>query len=615
MPDARKIELLAPARDAAVAIEAVRHGADAVYIGAKAHGARAAASNPVSDIAKAVDFAHRYDARVYATVNTILYDSELRDVEAMIKELYRVGVDALIVQDMGILRMDLPPIELHASTQCDIRTPQKAKWLESLGFSQIVLARELTLDEIAAICGSVKVAVECFVHGALCVSYSGRCQVSYALKGRSANRGECAQICRLPYQLVDAQGNVIVARKHLLSLRDFNQSDRLERLLEAGVTSFKIEGRLKDVSYVKNVVAHYRRRLDDIIAASGNRYAKASCGQVELAFTPDVRKSFNRSFTHYFTDGRHPADGHQIASVDTPKSVGETVGIVTSCAKNRIRVKSAVRLSNGDGLSYFTSSGEYRGFRVNSVEHGEIVTLIPEHVKPGTLLYRTNDAAHERAMAKDSATRRIGLSARLVYNNDYLSLSLSDERGVSVTKTIHTGPLDKANEQQTDRQIAAIGKLGGTIYTLKAAQAAGGVFVPLSTLASLRRDAVALLDAAHRACYRHAYRRKEDVDAVCFASELDAADNVSNSLASLLYRQHGVTRIEPAAEVAKSAVKQAGAVMHTRYCLRRELGACLKGKNAKRLPDSLYLRSGKDILLRVEFDCHCCEMRLYVGRK
>ena len=293
------IELLAPARDADIAIAAIQHGADAVYMGASHHGARADATNTLDDVPRACDYAHQFGARIYATVNTLVYDNELAEVERLIHDLYRIGVDALIVQDLALLRMDLPPIPLHASTQCDIRTPEKARFLEALGFSQLVMARELTLDEIADIRRVTSVPLEAFVHGALCVSYSGRCAISQVLKGRSANRGECAQLCRLPYDLVDGQGRTLVEAKHLLSLRDMARHDRLEQMMTAGITSFKIEGRLKDMSYVKNVVAYYRRAIDKIIVRQPERYQRSSFGQVELSFEPAIEKSFNRGFTHY----------------------------------------------------------------------------------------------------------------------------------------------------------------------------------------------------------------------------------------------------------------------------------------------------------------------------
>ena len=406
------IELLAPARDADIAIAAIDHGADAVYMGASHHGARADATNSLDDVRRACDYAHQFGARIYATVNTLIYDDELMEVERLVHDLYRIGVDALIVQDLGLLKLDLPPIALHASTQCDLRTPEKARFLEALGFSQLVMARELTLDEISDIRKATTVPLEAFVHGALCVSYSGRCAISQVLKGRSANRGECAQMCRLPYDLVDGQGRVLVAGKHLLSLRDMARHDRLEQMMAAGVSSFKIEGRLKDAGYVKNVVAYYRRAIDKVIERHPEQYQRASFGSVELNFEPALEKSFNRGFTHYFLDERHPKDGVSIASIDTPKSQGERLGHVTRCNGNTLSIDTHARLANGDGLSYLNAQGEFTGVRVNrAVGNGTVLLREPTAIPRGTLVYRTADKAFNDLLAKASATRHITVDA------------------------------------------------------------------------------------------------------------------------------------------------------------------------------------------------------------
>ncbi len=608
----RRIELLAPARNADIAIEAVKHGADAVYMGAQAFGARAAAGNSIDDIARVVHFAHQFGARVYVTVNTIVYDSELRDVERMIAGLYRVGVDALIVQDMGILRMDIPPIELHASTQCDIRTPEKARFLEAVGFSQLVLARELSAAEIAAIVEAVRVPVECFVHGALCVSYSGRCQASQLLRDRSANRGECAQICRLPFDLTDARGNVLVHDKHLLSLRDFNQSDRVEAMLAAGVSSLKIEGRLKDAAYVKNVVAHYRRVLDSAIAAGGGRYVRASQGVSEVAFEPRLSKSFNRSFTHYFFDSRRPtADGEKIASIDTPKSLGETFGVVEQARGAAIAVKGNARAANGDGFSYFGPDGKYYGFRANRVEGNRIFPLGRVSLPRGTRLYRTFDKDFEDALQRDTATRYIEIDATLAYRNAHLSLELAEVGGTKAVVSATIENLAPACTPQAQRQCLELSKLGNTIFRARHINALDGLFVPSSLLTRLRRDAVEALLRAKRAAYRYGYRRAEDRGATFPTQNLVSADNVANRLASDFYRSHGVVAIEPAMEVKQPTPGEERPVMHTRYCLRRQLGACLLTPAGSKLPRDLYLRGTGSVVLRVECTCHDCGMKLY----
>ena len=607
----RKIELLAPARDADIAIEAVRHGADAVYMGASAFGARASAGNDLAEVARAVDFAHQFNTRVYATVNTLVYDHELKQVERLISDLYHIGVDAIIVQDMGILRLDLPPIALHASTQCDLRTVEKARFLESVGFSQLVLARELSLDEVRTIADSVQVPIEAFVHGALCVSYSGRCQVSEMVKGRSANRGECAQMCRLSYDLEDGEGHKLMENKHLLSLRDLNMSSRLAAMLEAGISSFKIEGRLKEAGYVKNVVAYYRRALDRLIAANGDRYERASCGTSVHNFDPDVAKSFNRSFTTYFADGHRLPNGHSMASLHTPKSLGEPLGKARHVRGKTMEIDTRKPLANGDGLSFVNARGEYEGCRVNVANGNHVVLNDEVQIPAGAMIYRTHDKAMADILAKPSAERRIAVDAQLALVPGGISLTLTDERGNRATHRLETDTIQPAQSAQTEKHRQVLGKLGNTIYVLNEAQLLDGSFIPSSLLTRLRRETIELLDRAHRLTYRFDLRRTEDREAPCFATELTSADNVANHLAEEFYRDHGVERITPAIEVQKPAGQEPVPVMHTRYCLRRELGACRLDAKARQLPDELYLRNG-NTLLRVDCDCSRCEMRLYL---
>lgn len=602
------IELLAPARDADIAIAAIDHGADAVYMGASHHGARADAANTLDDVRRACDYAHRYGARIYATVNTLVHDNELMEVEQLVHDLYRIGVDALIVQDMALLRLDLPPISLHASTQCDLRTPEKAQFLEALGFSQLVMARELTLDEIAGIRRVTTVPLEAFVHGALCVSYSGRCAISQVLKGRSANRGECAQLCRLPYDLVDDKGRTLVEGKHLLSLRDMARHDRLEQMIAAGVSSFKIEGRLKDIGYVKNVVAYYRKALDKVIERHQGLYRRSSFGKEEFTFEPALEKSFNRAFTHYFLDERRPKDGTSMASIDTPKSQGEYLGRALSCRGNTLKIETRARLANGDGLSFTDAHGQFSGARVNRVLGGGTVQLREQADIPrGTRIYRTADKAFNDQLAKPSATRTIGITAQLRYTSGMLALTLDDERGNRVTHTMAC-ELQEAAKPQDERQLAELAKLGGTIYRLQAAEVPGNLFIPASMLSQLRREAIDLLDRSH-AITRHVEKRHpEDKTAKYPSTSLVAADNVANRLAEQVYRDHGVTTIVPALESGTPA-DASTPLMHTRYCLRRQLGACLKGSNAGKLPRNLYLRTGKN-LLKVTCHCDSCEMIL-----
>lgn len=584
----RKIELLAPAKDAEIAIEAIRHGADAVYIGASSHGARVSAANTLDDLKKVVEFAHQFHAKVYSTVNTIIHDKELSHVERLITDLYKIGIDALIVQDMSVLRMDLPPIQLHASTQCDTRTIEKARFLESVGFSQIVLARELTLGEIKGIADAVNVPIETFVHGALCVSYSGRCHLSQSLFGRSANRGECAQPCRLPYTLSDANGKIIVRDKHLLSLKDFNASDRIADLLQAGVSSFKIEGRLKDIAYVKNITAYYRRLIDAQIEVAPHLYERASFGTSDIEFTPNPAKSFNRGFTHYFLDNRRPAD---IASLHTPKSLGE-------------KILDLSLLNNGDGISYFNDNGEYDGCRVNKIENGRIFTTkgvlkLPKH----TDIYRTSDNLWEQQMAKKTAVRRINVDISI----DEKGVSASDERGNKIRIALD---VDKDIAQKPIQPEKIFAKLGETIYHLHNFEniLSSQTFIPASQLTALRRQLIRQLDTLNNLRYQYPQRGVEDKSVAYPLRNLSYKENVSNRLADEFYRSHNVSQIEPALESQVSKKGEKRVVMTCRHCILRELNMC-KRQSQFKYKEPLQL-SSSDNLLTLEFDCKNCEMKV-----
>lgn len=606
----RYLELLAPARNADTAISAILAGADAVYMGASSHGARKDAANSIDDIRRVTDFAHQFNAKVYATVNTIIYDRELRDVERLITDLYHSGTDALIVQDMGILRMDIPPIELHASTQCDIRSVEKARFLAEVGFTRLVLPRELSLREIEEIHSAVPdTELEAFIHGALCVSYSGDCRASFMTGGRSANRGECAQICRLPYTLTDSRGRKFMEDKHLLSLRDLNRSDSLGAMADAGVCSFKIEGRLKEEGYVKNTVAWYSRILDRVVGESGGNYRRLSAGRSNAGFNPSPEKSFNRGFTTYFLSGHAPVKG--IASFDTPKATGTPVGKVKRCEGKVIIAELSAQLANGDGLGYFDGEGRFQGFRLNRAEGQRLYPASPRTIAPGTVLYRNRDKEWDDAIASARTTRTISVDMVLrTVGSDRLALELTDECGTSVTATATVGQLQQALTPQEAPRRQLLGKLGGTIYRVgKLIDLAGGVFIPASALAGLRREAVALLDKARVMTHRFGLRRPENPDAVCQSASLSYRDNVANHLAEEFYRSHGVTEIVPAVEV--ESPDDETLVMTTRYCLRREAGKCLLTPQGRQWPDTpLYLRSG-NISLRVEFDCRRCGMRIY----
>ncbi len=606
MKQPRTIELLSPAKNADIAIAAIQHGADAVYIGPDRFGARSSAGNSVADIARAVDYAHRFNARVYATVNTILFDNELRDAERLIRDLYAIDVDALIVQDMGILRLDIPPIALHASTQCDTRTVEKARFLEAVGFSQIVLARELTMDEISDIRKATTMPLECFVHGALCVSYSGRCHASCALRGRSANRGECAQLCRLPYDLIDGNGNTLFRQKHLLSLRDFNQADRLEALLSAGVSSFKIEGRLKDVAYVKNVTAAYSQRLNEICAAHPDLYRRRTSGNCVYSFEADAAKSFNRGFTHYFFDTRK-APG-KLSSPDTPKSIGEPLGKVKAIHGNTIVIDTQKPIANGDGLIFFDND-TLVGFRANSVSGHSVTPFERIRIAKGTPVRRNFDKQFNDALDNEkSAIRLIDVDIKCWQVANGIATEISDDRGNRVVVRHNIDPVPAQTDQENARH-KVFSKLGNTVYRLRSLDNGDTrmMFIPASTLTAIRRDAVEALDRAIRLRHRYDHRRQEQQ--VAYVSDrLFFADNVANRLAQKFYEEHGVTEIAPAMETSGKS-KAGDILMTTRFCLRREYGRCLRTPEGKKWDKNLTLTSG-NIAMAVEFDCTNCEMHL-----
>ncbi len=586
-------------------------GADAVYIGAPAFGARAAATNSVESIRSLAQRAHRYRARVYVTMNTILYDNELDEASRLVKQLYGACVDALIVQDMAYLGLDLPPIALHASTQCDIRTPDKASWLAKAGFSQLVLPREYSLAEIKAVADTVDVPVEVFVHGALCVSYSGDCQAGFAAMGRSANRGVCPQMCRLPYELVDADGNPVAPPKHYLSLRDLNRVNDLEALAEAGAASFKIEGRLKDARYVANVTAAYSRALDRIVERSGGKYRRSSAGTSSYGFTPDLDRTFNRGYTGYFLKG---IPG-KMASTDTPKWAGIPVGTISGELDKRrrsFRARLSAQLSNGDGLGFFNAAGTFVGFRLNRVEGNELwPASAPEGLTIGTTLYRNNDKAFfdllERPDAGCSRKIRVDFTLRPV-DNERIAISADDERGCSVCLVADSVYAAAKTPQEAHRRNI-MAKLGDTDYTLgNVDDRIGERFVPASALTAARRDVLALLDKA--AADTYAYDRRKACtladDAFAGAKALDYHDNVANRLARRFYTGHGASIAEMAIETAPKKEDEL-VVMTTKYCLRRELGACLKEKNGTKLPRPLFLKNDSG-LYRLDFDCARCGM-------
>ncbi|MDR0972846.1 MAG: U32 family peptidase [Prevotellaceae bacterium] len=602
----RAIELLSPARDAQCAIAAIDHGADAVYIGAPQFGARAAATNSLEDLARVAEYAHTYDARVYATVNTLLFDHELPEAERLCWQLYHAGIDALIVQDMGITRLHLPPMPLHASTQTDNRTPEKVKFLADAGFRRIVLARELSLNEIRRIHAATDVPLEVFVHGALCVSYSGQCYISQACTGRSANRGECAQLCRLPYTWIDADGKIIARRKHLLSLRDLNQSDRLETLLDAGATSLKIEGRLKELSYVKNVTAYYRQRLDEIFARRPE-YARTSAGISTFVFQPTPYKSFARGFTNYFLDGLNAT----VSNPDTPKSVGEEMGMVKEVKGNCVTIAGVKSFHNGDGICFYDARGELQGSRINRVEANRLYFQEPLAIAPRTVVYRNYDREWEQMLTSpDTAKRRIAVDWQLRTCEFGFVWELSDENGNRYTRAF-VADKQLAKTSQADNLHAQLMKLGNTPFTTRSidVQQMSDYFIPLSQLATWRRQMIEGLLRVRRIRFRRECAVIRPTTHPYPAQKLTYLGNVANAEAAAFYRAHRVEQIDAAFEVQPPAT--AVPLMFTKYCLRYAMGWC-PVHQGKRSPyrEPFVLQAPNGQRFRLEFDCKKCEMRV-----
>jgi collagenase-like PrtC family protease len=634
-----QLELLSPARDADIGIEAVNHGADAVYIGGPGFGARAHAANPVSAIERLVRHAHRYHARVFVTLNTILRDDELEPARRLVHQLYDIGVDALIVQDMGLLELDLPPIQLHASTQCDIRTPEKARFLQDVGFSQVVLARELTLEQIAAVDAALgprdapgRAVLEFFVHGALCVAYSGQCYISHAHTGRSANRGDCSQACRLPYQVLDAQGRILAHDKHVLSMKDNNQSANLRALIDAGVRSFKIEGRYKDMGYVKNITAHYRRLLDAILDERPD-LAPSSSGRCTYTFTPDPEQNFNRDFTDYFVNGRQI----DIGAFDSPKNPGRPIGWVVRTAADHLELEThdpSTELANGDGLCYRDLRNNLVGLQTNRVERlgpgtdgGVRWRVFPKDpmatlkdLRPGTTVNRNRSMAWVRLLERPSAQRRIPLWVQLRAQGDALQLTLTDADGCTGTATL-AGPFEVARDARANeaKLVEGLSRLGDTVFEPVSVDVAlpQPWFLPASRVNALRREAVAALMTGREAARPRPMRAPAVEPPVPYPEDvLTYLANVYNHKARDFYARHGVRVVEAAYESHETLGE--ASLMITKHCVRYSLSLCPKqakgvtGVQGTIRAEPLVLVHG-DERLTLRFDCKPCEMHV-VGR-
>lgn len=604
------LELLAPAKNLECGIAAIDHGADAVYIGADHFGARAAAGNSTDDIARLCSYAHQFGARVYVTVNTIVYDNEIDSVRRLLKRIAEAGADAILVQDMALVSMlsDIG-LEMHASTQTDNRTADKVEWLRELGFKRVVLARELSVDEIAEIHAKhPDVELEVFVHGALCVSYSGQCYASQYCFQRSANRGECAQFCRLKFDLVDAEGKVIEHDRHLLSLKDMCQIDNLERLAEAGAVSFKIEGRLKDVAYVKNVTAAYSRRLDEIVAAHPDKYRRASFGRVDYGFDPDLRKTFNRGYTTYFADGRQP----DIFSPDTPKALGEYVGKVKEVKRQCLTVSGVASFANGDGLCFINADRQLEGFRVNRAEGNHLYpSSMPRNLRQGVALYRNNDQQFERLLSRPSAVRRLSLTMSLSATESGFALDVATEDGRKArveAKAEHT----VAQKPQHENIVRQLSKLGTTIYDCTNITIPDDFpwFVPSSLLAQMRRDACAEVSEHSLTSKNPSPLTSNSLSPLTYKnpSRPPYLLNASNTLAVEFYRQLGV---EASAFETQKKHGEGEKLMQCRFCLRHALGYCVnKGGRKPQWKEPLFLRLPDGRKFQLQFNCKRCEMYL-----
>lgn len=619
----RKLELLAPAKDLKCGIAAIDCGADAVYIGAARFGARQAVGNSIDDINELCEYAHKFGCKVYVTVNTIIYDNELEDTQKLLNELGRIGVDAILVQDMGITKLQLPQdVSLHASTQTDNRSAEKVEWLARHNFDRVVLARELSLEEIRNIHRRVpQTELEVFVHGALCVSYSGVCYASEYCFGRSANRGACAQFCRMKFDLTDKDGNEIINQAHLLSLKDMCRIDSLELLADAGVTSFKIEGRLKDINYVRNVTAAYNKQLNEIISRRGSEYERASSGVCDIRFTPNLNKTFNRGFTDYFLNGRTS----DLASFYTPKAMGEYVGKVKEIRGNSFNVAGTTSFANGDGLCFINSNNELEGFRINRAEGNRLFPLrMPRGLRKGIALYRNSDQLFEKELNGDNVQRKLGIRINIKASAEGLHIEAKtcDEKlHINLQKDIS---LEKAQKSQVDNIKRQISKFGNTIFTVEdviVEPTDFPWFIPNSILAEIRRQATDELmgrlsemsENQKDTKTKDQAQQLPDNGKVSFHSissyQHPYMYNIANRLAHSFYEQEGMSDITPAFEIRKPS---SPLVMQCRYCLRHELGQCKKShKQSGLLKEPLHLRLADGRTFRLEFDCKKCQMNIY----
>ncbi len=606
----KKVEILAPAKNLVQGMAAINAGADAVYIGAPQFGARSNATNSVEDIAELVEYAHLFKAQVFVVVNTILYDNELEDCKKLIHELYHIGVDALIVQDMAVLEMDLPPIVIHASTQANNRDPKHVKFLADAGIKRVVLARELNLDQIKEIHEATDVELEFFVSGALCVSFSGNCYMSVANGERSANRGSCAQNCRLPYNLIDGTGKKLLSSSHLLSIKDLDLSNQLPSLIEVGVTSFKIEGRLKDMVYVKNNVSYLRKKLDAFLEGN-DKFQKASSGRTFYNFEPEMDRSFNRGYTDYFVNKRK----EKIGSWDTPKSQGQVIGKLIEVTSNGYVIENYQKLNNGDGLYFINEAGEADGAQVNTIANNVVVPNTFKAIKPGTMIYRNSDAEFNKLVEReDSAIRKIGVSLKFNETTNGFELIAIDEDGHKSVSTIDAEKeVARSSESVIPNIEKNLSKTGNTPFIVDSIEVSFSEnwFLPISKVNEIRRVVLEqLIDLRVKEYHREEYQIKK-TDHPYPVSQLDFTYNVANNMARAFYKRHGVTEIEKAFELQWDPGKSR--VMTTKYCVKYELGKCARFQRetmGEKVVEPLVLKQG-ELEYKLKFNCKPCEMEIW----
>ncbi|MBF6654309.1 peptidase U32 family protein [Flavobacterium columnare] len=607
----KKIEILAPAKDLTTGIAAINAGADAVYVGAPQFGARSNANNSIEDVAALVQYAHLYNVQVFVVINTIIYDGELETCRQLIWKLYEIGVDALIIQDMGLLELDLPPIPLHASTQANNRDPKKIKFLADAGIQRVVLARELNLHQIKEISEATDVELEFFVTGALCVSFSGNCYMSVANGERSANRGSCAQNCRLPYNLIDGNGETLIRNSHLLSIKDFDVTNQIPNLIEAGICSFKIEGRLKDVVYVKNNVSFLRKKLDAFLADNNNKYTKASSGSCTYTFDSELTRTFNRGYTDYFVNERHQS----IGSWDSPKSKGQYIGKLIKTVGNSYVIENGELLNNGDGLCYINEDKIAEGIYVNKAENGIIYPNVLKEITAGTEIYRNNDAAFIKLVEReDSAIRKISTSLLLKENENGFELVATDEDGnISTVQLVHPKEKTKNGESIEESFKINLAKTGFTPYTANeiTIDFSENWFLPISKINEMRRNVYEQLSTIRLENYDRKEFQLEKTSHPYPETKLDFTYNVANKTARKFYERHGVTEIEKAFELQWDPGKSR--VMTTKYCIKYELERCPKYHREnmdQKLKEPLVLKQS-ELEYKLKFNCKPCEMEIW----